>query len=108
MSKSRLEIIMRNHMPDGTDIQLEHWGRVDGTFDAEIGVYPVCKESMEPWRRKNETFRLTLVRLPQEHVEDIYRDLIQGKLTLFDCRQYFYRPQDDAHCLGMEPMDVAA
>lgn len=99
--KKGLTVIKRAVMPDGTHIQLESWGRNDGTGDIEIGAYPVCKESLEPFRKKNETFRLSLTRIPEGAAGKLFLELIDGKKTLADCMQYFYRPNEDAYCLGL-------
>lgn len=105
--KPGLKVITRGSMPDGTDIQLEHWGKADGTGEIEIGAYPICKESMEPFRPKNQTFRLSLCRIPQETVEILYMELLCGAKTLADCTPYFYRPKEDAYCLGLEVKEAA-
>ena len=100
--KTRLEIIMRNTMPDGTKIQMEHWYREDGTYEVEIGAYPVAKETLNFCFVKGKTFRLTLVRLPQDKAADIYSDLIQGKMTIEDCVPYFHMPKDYIPALNLE------
>ena len=95
------QIWFRRPMPDGTKIQLEVWPNADGATEKLIGVYPICVHSESHWIRENETFRLTLCRIPQDKVYDLFHELQSGTKTLVDCAEYFYYGDEDAKRLGM-------
>jgi len=95
------QIWFRRTMPDGPKLQLEVWPTSDGATEKQIGVYPICVLSLPGWIKEGETFRLTLCRIPQDKVYDLFHELQSGTKTLADCAEYFYYGDEDAKRLGM-------
>jgi hypothetical protein len=96
------EIWFKDTMPDGTKIQLELWPKIDGTKEKQIGVYPICVRSNSAWIKENETFRLTLCRIPENKAYELYHELRKGLKGLSDCKEFFYYGEKDAESIGLE------
>ena len=99
-----MKILKKSQMPDGTNIQIEDW-KNDYSYikTLTIGTYPKAKNtSISGYIEKNKNFRLELSSFESdEQVENVFKELEKGKISLENLSEYFREGQKDKFYLGL-------
>ena len=107
-----MKIILKNTLPDGTEIQLEDWSEHNtpefpNLYGLQIGAYPIAANTgAYRFVRTGERFRLTIAMNSHAgyHNEDVFADyeaLVHGKKSLQDLAAHFWNLKKDEWYLGM-------
>lgn len=107
-----MKIVLKNTLPDGTQIQLEDWSEHNtpefpNLYGLQIGAYPIAVNTgAYQLVRTGERFRLTIAM--NSHTgysnEDVFADyeaLVHGKKSLQDLAAHFWNLKKDEWYLGM-------
>ena len=73
-------------MKDGTKIRIEDWSEdycFLNPFDRVV-AYPICKKTISPYIKEEETFRLELSFSSKKESENAFESLITGKKVFSD------------------------
>lgn len=73
-------------MKDGTKIRIEDWSEdyyFLKPFDRVV-AYPICKKTISPYIKEEETFRLELSFSNRHESENAFESLITGKKVFSD------------------------
>lgn len=108
-----MEIIKRDTMPDGTQIQLEDWSgnntpEYPNLYGYTIAAYPVAKRnSAYSWVLSGKTFLLDISHNHYDGYEgdailSDYNALVSGDKSLEDLRSHFWNGEKDAYYLGLD------
>lgn len=95
-----MRVVKRGIMPDGVKIQIEDWSE-DYTFlnpSATLAGYPIAKKTLpskNTWSYPEvyRPFRVSFEFADSEITEKVFNDLINGKKTLQDLKEYTSRPE---------------
>ncbi len=100
-----MKVLLRDKMPDGTDIQIEDWTKDNNIRNTlTIGAYPIAKNTGKyKWIKAGDRFRLSIDRgfTTDEEVKKAFNDLKEGKKKLEDFSEYFWNLEKDQWYLGM-------
>lgn len=99
-----MKVIKKSKMPNGIDIQIEDWKEDYSCFNTLIiGTYPIAKKTNNVWVKVGETFRLELSRFftSDYEVNETFKNLEEGKLTLEELSKHFWNCEKDMYYLGM-------
>lgn len=105
-TNTKLKVIERGTLPDGTAVQLESWG--ENGHDLAIAAYPVAQRSSRSYyTAAGERFRLHIGSNPytgytDEMVQADYVSLLAGEKSLYDLSERFWNGERDKWCLGMD------
>ena len=88
--------IKRATTPDGIDLVL--WNH-DNDNGYTIMAYPIA-QNYGYFVNRGETFCCPLSRIPEGLEMLIWDGLVEGKITLRDCLEYFHEPDKHAYYLG--------
>ena len=103
-----MKILKRAVMPDGTEIQLEHWDKGGFNSGLAIGAYPMAKNTGKYRHIKSgEAFRLDIhANKYRDYLDsDVRNDfeaLKNAEKTLQDLSNYFWNGKKDMWYLGMD------
>lgn len=108
-----MNIIRRDTMPDGTQIQLEDWSdkntpEYPDLYGYVIATYPIAKRSSPyKWVTSGAPF---LLDISHNHYDGYdgdtilsdYNALVSGEKSLEDLRPHFWNGEKDAYYLGLD------
>jgi hypothetical protein len=88
-----MKVLERAKTPEGMDIQIEDW-KNDYSFVKTLwlGIYPIAKNTGSGYfdPRKGEAFRAAIEDFNNDNeVNELYNNLIEGKINLYDLSNRF-------------------